>query len=403
MQTITRYTLFGLLIFAPLARGAVQGWAVTLIHMATWIALTVYLLEKSLNGRWIWIKTPLDKPIVILMFLMGLANLFSVHKYTSFWSSILLLNYVAVYYLIIHTVRTRSQLRQLIYVIIGVATFLAVFGLFKKFGYNPFPWWYYPEITQNVDRLASTFGNANHLAGYMEMSIPLVLGLFLTGLKRGEFLFMVGITFLLFLSLMLSLSRGGWIGMLVGLLFMAAVLRFETNFKKKKLMVALAGGTFVVVLAVLTSTSTVERVLALEEKQGLQARIMVWEGAVEMIKDHLLVGTGPGTFPIIYSQYQPPGLERRYFMAHNDYLQMVSELGIPLILVIIWMVVAFYKNGFRKLYYTSRLVRGTTLGAMAGITAILFHSILDFNLHIPANAILFTTLAAIAVAPIPDR
>ena len=48
-------------------------------------------------------------------------------------------------------------------------------------------------------------------------------------------------------------------------------------------------------------------------------------------------------------------------------------------------------------------MRATTLGAMTGITAILFHSITDFNLHIPANAILFTVLAALVVAPLPVK
>jgi hypothetical protein len=67
------------------------------------------------------------------------------------------------------------------------------------------------------------------------------------------------------------------------------------------------------------------------------------------------------------------------------------------------MVIAFYKRGFYKLRYPSRLVRGTTLGAMSGITAILVHSVSDFNLHIPANALLFTVLVAIVVAPLPKQ
>ncbi|MBT3260299.1 MAG: hypothetical protein HN366_28175, partial [Deltaproteobacteria bacterium] len=71
--------------------------------------------------------------------------------------------------------------------------------------------------------------------------------------------------------------------------------------------------------------------------------------------------------------------------------------------VIIWMIIALYRKGFKKLKNPSRLVRATTLGAMTGITAILFHSITDFNLHIPANAILFTVLAALVVAPLPVK
>ena len=99
---ITRYSLYVLLIFTPLARGSVQGWAITTIHMLTLIALTAFLIEKSLAGNWKWIKTPLDKPILILIILSILATGFSMHKYTSIWSTILLINYVTIYYLIIN-------------------------------------------------------------------------------------------------------------------------------------------------------------------------------------------------------------------------------------------------------------------------------------------------------------
>jgi hypothetical protein len=67
------------------------------------------------------------------------------------------------------------------------------------------------------------------------------------------------------------------------------------------------------------------------------------------------------------------------------------------------MGVGLFQNGFEKLKSPSRLVRGITLGAMTGVTAILVHSISDFNLHIPANAILFTMLAAIIAAPLPEN
>ncbi len=90
-------------------------------------------------------------------------------------------------------------------------------------------------------------------------------------------------------------------------------------------------------------------------------------------------------------------------MAHNDYLHFTSEVGLPLIAIFAWMVIALYRKGFKKIKNHSRLVRGTTLGALSGITAILVHSISDFNLHIPANALLFTVLVAIVVAPLPKQ
>lgn len=67
------------------------------------------------------------------------------------------------------------------------------------------------------------------------------------------------------------------------------------------------------------------------------------------------------------------------------------------------MIIALYRKGFKKLKNPSRLVRGITVGAMSGIAAMLIHSIGDFNLQIPADALLFTVLAALVTAPLPQH
>ncbi|MDL1987935.1 MAG: O-antigen ligase family protein [Deltaproteobacteria bacterium] len=402
----TRYAIYALLIFTPLARGSVQGWAVSVIYLVTLIALTAFLLEKSLTWNWKWINTPFDKPIIFLLVLLILSTVFSVHKYTSIWSLVLLLNYLTIYYLVIHTVRTRTQFRQLVYIIIGIATFLSIFGIFKRFGVNPFPWWEYPDLKYSADLLSSTYGNHNHLAGYMEMAIPLILGLFLTGLRGGRLILMIFLVFIMLTALILSLSRGGWIGSLIGLVFMAIALVTNRHFRNKRLIAALAGGFLALALVVLASTPVVERIRTFEQKKeipNLSARVTVWNGVVDMILDHPLLGTGPGTFATVFTQYQPQGLLYRNFMAHNDYLHFTSELGLPFFAIIVWIIIVLYKKGFQKLKNSSRLVRGITVGAMAGITAILIHSISDFNLHIPANALLFTVLAALVAAPLPQE
>ena len=254
LQGVTRYALYTLLIFTPLARGSVQAWAITIIQMVTLIALTAFLFDKSVTWNWNWIKTPLDKPILILLLLSILATVFSLHHRTSIWSVILLINYITIFYLTIHTVSTRSQIRRLVYIIIGVATFLSVFGVFKLFGANPFPWWDYDDMKYISNALSSTYGNRNHLAGYMEMAIPLVLGLLMTGYRSGGRFFLLYLTFIMLAALALSLSRGGWIGTATGLSFMAFALMSSRYFKRKIFLAAFIGSSLVLTFIVLPST-----------------------------------------------------------------------------------------------------------------------------------------------------
>ena len=399
-----RYAIYALLIFTPLARASVQGWAVTIIHMVTLIALAAFLLERCRSWDWEWIKTPLDKPLIFLLALCLLSSIFSLYKAASLWAFILLVNYVLIYYLVIQTIRTRTQFMQLIHLIIGIATFLAIFGLVKSFGANPFPWWDYPELSEDVSRVAATFGNANNLAGYMEMVILLTLGLLLTGLKTPRIMIMLCLIFLFIAALIFSFSRGGWIAALFGLAFMATALLTNRHFNRKILIAGIICGFLAVSLFVLANTNVVDRIVTLKQKQDITnfiGRATAWAGIVDMIRDYPVLGIGPGTFAVVFTQYQPPGLSARYFRAHNDYLQVISEGGLLLIPIIIWMIIALYRKGFRKLRNPSRLVRGITVGALSGITAILIHSLGDFNLQIPANALLFTVLVALIASPLP--
>jgi len=368
------------------------------------MALTIVLLDNVYSRRWKWIRTPLDKPILLLLGLAGLSTIFSLHPRSSLWAIVLLTDYVVIFYLTVHHLHTRSQFRTVIYLIVGIATFLSLFGLLKRFGASPFSWWDYRDLHYNSEFVSSTFGNHNHLAGYLGMAFFMILGLFLRRYKGGRLWLMVYLALIVLTALVLSLSRGGWGASTCGLVFMALVLLASRRFDRKKLLLTLIFAVFAVLFIILASTPVVERmltVMANPDDASFQSRLTAWKGVAQLIVDYPLLGTGPGTFALIFTQYQPPGLGHRFLNAHNDYLQFTAELGFLLPPLLVFIGFALYRHGFKKLKNPSRLVRGTTLGALAGITATLCHSLIDFNLHIPANALLFTVLTAIAVAPPP--
>ena len=103
----------------------------------------------------------------------------------------------------------------------------------------------------------------------MEMTIPLLLGLFLSGFRRLKLFFMIYLTFIMLAALILSLSRGVWIGSFIGLVFMSIVLVENRHFKNKRLIASLAGGFLAVALIVLASTPVVEKIRTIEQRDEL--------------------------------------------------------------------------------------------------------------------------------------
>jgi len=119
-------------------------------------------------------------------------------------------------------------------------------------------------------------------------------------------------------------------------------------------------------------------------------RFLVWQTTFTLIKHFPLTGTGLGTYELAYPPYKPQKFGAMIMdHAHNDYLEFLSEVG--LIGFIPWLAffLLFLASSVRALL-TRRSRYSIFLGAsgLAAIVALLVHSLADFNLQIPANAML---------------
>jgi O-antigen ligase len=321
-----------ILVFTPLARGGVQGWAIAVMHIVTLLALAILLVQRSLEWDWHWIKTPLDRPIAVLLLLTFFSTAFSSHRPTSVWAFLLLLNYVIIYYLVIHTVHSRGKLRGLLWVILGIGGFLAIFGLLKFSGLTIFPWFYYDDLP-DFGALTSTYGNPNNIAGFFEMAIPLVLGLMLADRRGRRSQIMYLPMLLLFgIALILTLSRGGWTCAMLGLLFFLSMLLFSEEFPRRRMAIILTCSSIVAVLVLLSSFPAVQELLTVrhlvDQAGGLDGRLQISKAVAGMIQEKPFLGFGPGTFAYSFLQYQPPGIQGWYTLAHNDYVNFIAETGV---------------------------------------------------------------------------
>jgi O-antigen ligase len=126
----------------------------------------------------------------------------------------------------------------------------------------------------------------------------------------------------------------------------------------------------------------------------LPVRPLIWRDSLRMLPDFPLMGVGLGAFPTAYRRYQTVILHYVIPAAHNEYLQAVLELGLAGAVVMGLLIVQFLRRGLAA-------ARADTLaaGAFAGVIAGAVHNFVDFNLHIPANAVTFAALAGLAVQP----
>lgn len=396
---INRALLYCLLIFTPLARGSVHYWHHTVIQLFAVTMLAVLIIEKIVTGKPTLYKTGLESSIYGISGLIVISLIFGQSLPDSIEAIGLFVTYVIIFYLVVYSIRTREHQREFVYVLCGIALFLTIVAIFRSIGVT-LSIWNYEHISATHLFLTGSYGNHNHLAGYLEMVLPLLLILFVTRSRSGwPLLLLVVVTALVLLGHILAMSRGGWFALVGSLSFLTVMLLLHKRFRKKKMVILLFSGGFFLIVLFLSGGDLFERALSLGDEEtllGMNGRMRVWQACVTMIGDNLFLGSGPGTFATIFPQYQlSTGGNTRFFQAHNDYLQYIAELGILFIPILLWFLLNLFAKTLRKLGDTSRQTWGVALGATTGIVALLIHSFIDFNLHIPANAVLCCVLLAL--------
>ena len=118
-----------------------------------------------------------------------------------------------------------------------------------------------------------------------------------------------------------------------------------------------------------------------------------------MIGAHPWMGTGLGTFAAVYPSFQTAFPSQFVDHAHNDYLEFCSECGVPSTLIFfgaIFYIVLKSVQTFRS--NAGHFEKAVALGCFGSMVAILLHSLADFNLHIPANTLVFAVILGVSYA-----
>jgi len=328
--------------------------------------------------------------------------------------------YVSVFFLIITTMTTTRQIRRLVLTIISTGTGVAFLALCQMLSKSDkiYGFW---QSQYKAGGYGGPFINANHLAGYLEMVIPLALGFLLSREKPGiiraaknwkqrlslleswlaKNILLIFIIVLMSSALFISVSRGGILSFVFSLGLFSLLLGVQKSQQGKRKIILLISGLIFIFLLWMGVGPVVTKLATLANPRTASVdRLQVWKDTLTLSRDFPLVGVGLGNFQTIYPKYKTIITPTLWEHAHNDYVEMLADAG--------WVGLLLFFGGIWFLLFTiikkwkqrrDPFLSSITLGGFIGAISLLCHCLVEFNLHIPSNAfLLFVILGLMMVA-----
>lgn len=285
--------------------------------------------------------------------------------------------------------------------LVAIGLFEAVYGLVQYLGEVQYIFAFPKEYF--TDRATGTYTNHCRFAGLLEMVLPFFLAGILfprhemsptrrrwttwfTDESFGTLRQIVAFT-VVFLGLLFSKCRMGILSMVVTLTLVALMALFRRGKGAGPLLLAVLAVPLSYALWVGIAPVS-ERFEQLDLHAGDHVRPVLWRDALSLIRDNPWFGTGFGTYNFVSPGYQTRYFQFRIDHAHNDYLEWAAELGVPaaaLLFGSMWWLTIRLAGSLRRLQRRNDLVVAS--GCCGAILALLLHSITDFNLASPANAV----------------
>jgi O-antigen ligase len=261
-----------------------------------------------------------------------------------------------------------------------------IYGVYEVVGASPF----------------GSFVNRHNFAAIIEMAIAIPLAMILSGNleKDRKFLFLV-LSAALGVALLMSGSRGGLVAFVCMVVLMLILVQRKKggsrrSFGRQVVLIAVLFAGLIGGIAFVGGENTFSRVASTVKSEDFSTnRIEIWDVTLDVIVEHMPFGAGFGAFRTAYAPHDPTNGLQRVEQAHNDYLQVVADGGLPGAAIGFIFLMFLFRTAKRALRVRDRLLRNLALGVSCGIFAVLVHSIFDFVLHTTAVALVFLSQVAV--------
>jgi O-antigen ligase len=402
-MTLLRIGLCLLFAFSVLALGTVEVWSESILEIGAaalflWWAIVVY---GNSGAKVYW--GPLNAPLLGLIGIGLLQLIFHGTAYPFLTRTMLLklAAYFLVLFLTAQAFRGRKDLYKLAWFVMAFCFAVSLLAIIQHFTSGAEIYW-----MSDLKIEGDPFGpyvNRNHFAGFVELTLPMGLALMaFHGVRRDLIPLATLLTIVPISALILSASRAGIIGfgLEVGILVLMARSR-------KAWQGGRTTAAAIVALAALAIVAWVGTGRAIERFSGssvhgvtVNRRVSMFRGAAHIFLTHPIKGSGLGTLVDVFPAYENAYDGRLVDHAHNDYIEGLAETGLLGGLcgaVFLWRL---YREGRKNfLAEQGHFSRGLHAAAIMAVCGLLFHSFVDFNLQIPANALFFLLQAYLVTSP----
>jgi len=360
---------------------------------------TFYILNTINEGKFIYSTHSLNFPILLFIIIAIISVLIT----NSFWSSLRgfvnILSYFLIYFIVINNIKNKDSFNFCLIIFFITASLISLYLIIQYYEIDPF--------LSDIQRLTSTLGNRNYVASYLALIFPIAFSFFLLESKKRNKIFYEVTLLIIYTGIIVCHTRAIWIALIFSLLLFGYLLsHFKINkiLKDNKKWLIILFSIFILITLIYStdnplnrsSITVAERAVSAFDMQGssLRTRLLIWNSTIDMIKDRPLFGSGLGTFPLYYLEYQADFLQRnpsylnfsgKAGEAHNEYLQLWAEMGIIGLLSFLLIIIIFYKTNL-NLIKKIGTINGKIIivGLISGVTVTLIHSIFSFPFHIPA-------------------
>lgn len=343
----------------------------------------IYLFNDVLNEHRDLTKSSMDIPIILYVIVIIISTFTSINFMGSFRDLALHLGGLSFVFVMSNSIKTKNAFNAIVTVMVFSASLVALYGIYQYFvGVEIDKAWL--DVENNPDirvRVFSVFHNPNILAEYLIMVIPLSVGLLWYTKKISKKIIFLGTTLIMILAMLMTLSRGSWVGFAFSALVF--ILLIEKRLLLSIIPISLGAVYFL-------PQTIMNRILSIGNfaDSSIAYRFTMWEITLDIIRDYPIAGVGFGHLPFkqvfeTYIRTMP------IYHSHNTYLQTAAEMGIPGLLVLLFLLFILFKYGILNLVKSQdRYIKILSAGALSSLAGVLAHGIAENVLYLPR--IIFT-------------